>query len=109
MCKAGENDMFELTRLRGDGLGNDWMRMAMQIHPPRRNRVHQTPAVRRIEVCAFATSDFKRRQFVRFLRVRMPNLHSNARESKCCRNVAMSVWRLIVSSHGIQPTIGTFP
>src|SRR5215813_81232 len=108
MCKAGENDMFELTRLRGNGIGNDWMSMTVEVHPSRRNRVYQTPAIRCVEVCTFAASDFKRRQFVRLLCVQILNLHLNVRVSKCCRNVAMSVWRSIVSSYGIQLMIGTF-
>ena len=42
------------------------------------------------------------------LRVRMPDLH-RAFLSKCCSKTRRSVWRSMVSSHGIEPITGTAP
>src|SRR5262249_15749622 len=109
MRESRENDLLQLSRLNRDGFRNQRMPVAMKINPPRGDRVEQTPAVTRVKVRALAARDLERFRFDSFLRVWMPYLHANTRESKCFWNTAISVLRSIVSSHGIEPTIATFP
>ena len=51
---AGEDHVLELARLRGQRLVQLRMRVAVDVHPPRRNAVEDPAAVLGVEVHAFA-------------------------------------------------------
>ena len=45
MGKIGEDDLFQSSRLFGNGSGNGGLGMAMQSYPPRRNQVDDFTAI----------------------------------------------------------------
>ena len=65
MREAGENYVLEFLRLRGDGGGDAWIGVAVEIHPPRRNRVEDAAAVPGVEPDAFGASNVQRRRIQR--------------------------------------------
>src|SRR5262245_31019017 len=103
MRKTREDHVLQLTGLNGDGLCDGGVRMSMKIHPPRRNRINQTPALLRVEVRAFGPNDFQLREIRSLLRVWMPNLHTKALALKCCSKTERSRSRSILLIRGIQP------
>ena len=78
MRAAGEHDVFEPLRLLGERAVQSRMRVAVDVHPPRRGAVEQPPAVLGVEVHALRSDDRQRRRRRRHLRVRVPQMRAVA-------------------------------
>src|ERR1700733_14821580 len=74
MRKSGEEDMFEPRGLFGDGLRDGRMRVAVNVDPPRRNRIQNLAPVLRLNEYAFASSNGKGRRVHALLREWMPEM-----------------------------------
>ncbi len=68
--KSREENVFEPRGLFGDGRGDGRVRVAVQVHPPGRNRIQNLPPVLRFEKNAFAAANGKRRRVHAFVRER---------------------------------------
>ena len=71
--RAGEDHVFDLLRLLGNRLVQPRMRVAVDVHPPRRDAVEQLASVLGIEIDALAADDRQRRRRRLHLRIRMPD------------------------------------
>ena len=72
--KSREEDVFEPRGLFGNGLRDRRMRVAVNVDPPRRNRVQNLASVLGFEKDAFPAANGKRRRVHAFLRERMPEM-----------------------------------
>jgi hypothetical protein len=75
MRKAREENMFEARGLFGDGRSNGRMRVAVNVYPPGRNRIQNSPAILQLEEYPFATANLKRWRVRAFVSERMPEVH----------------------------------
>src|SRR4051812_7460433 len=98
MGEACENHVFELPRLSRDGFRDQRVRVAVKVDPPRRYPVQQALARARKQVGAFAALNLQGRRLDGFLRVGMPDFHTNARESKCFSKTELNARGLMLSS-----------
>ena len=57
MGEAGEDDMFQLLGLPGNGRGDVGMGVAVDVDPPGRDPVDQDAAVGQVEVGALGARD----------------------------------------------------
>ena len=57
-----KNDLFELAALLRDCVGNPRIRVAVKIHPPRRNRVNNLTAVGGVQHRSFGFRYMQRRR-----------------------------------------------
>jgi hypothetical protein len=71
--KAGEDDLFELVGLPGNGGGDARICVAMEVYPPGRDGVDDAAAIFENERSAFAAGNPERRKIVRGVRERMPD------------------------------------
>ncbi len=74
MRESGEEHMFEPRGLFGDGFRDRRMRVAVNVDPPRRNRVQNLAPVLRLDKNALAAANGKWRRVHVFLRERMPEM-----------------------------------
>lgn len=65
--------MLHFSRLLGDGRGDPWIRVPVQIHPPRRNSIENFPSVGRIQIDALGSHHAQRRRIKRGVRKRVPD------------------------------------
>lgn len=68
-----EQNVLELPRLPGDGFGDAGVRVPVQIHPPRRNRVENAAAIGGVKPRPFATDGLQRRSVDTYARERVPD------------------------------------
>src|SRR5215467_3647322 len=113
--------MFEPPRLIGDRLSQPRVRVAVDVHPPRRDAVEQLAAVFGVEVHALASDNRKRRRRRFHLRVRMPDEltiaveHTHRSNSVSARSRSSSAAHAdsasgdSVSKSGISPSTRTPP
>jgi len=73
MRKSSEDNVLQFSRLLRDGCSDPRIRMAVEIHPPRRNGVHDFSTVSCVEIDPFRTLDLQRRRIKRGVCEGMPD------------------------------------
>ena len=74
--KTGKDHLLELMRLARNRVGDLWMRMAVDIDPPGRDRVDQFPTIAGVQKRALTAFDTNRFGIQGSLSVGMPELHT---------------------------------
>ena len=79
-----EQNVLELPRLLSDSLRDPRVRVAMQIHPPRGNRIEDSSAIGGVKPRPFAADDLERRGIYADAREGMPDFQRVLRQT--CRS-----------------------
>jgi hypothetical protein len=120
--ESSEKHVLQAGRLLRNRSRDARVRVAVKIHPPRRDRVENATAVFGVKTGTFAAHDFHRRRIEVWARKRMPDLQRglcgglhacaaplNAPASKCFEKTSSSVARSMRPRRGISPITRVLP